>query len=295
MTLPPIVCGVDDRYAQPLGALLRSVAAAHGDRVCELRLVVIHDRLSHANRRWIGRLAARLGIAVDLCAVPRVDQRYPVSRWISEAVYLRLAIPEVLVNEPVALYLDADVLVMRDLRPLLRHRLQGAALAAVRDPHSPLVGVGLGQPGWRELGLPEGREYFNSGVMLLDLEQCRRRAVFARAHQFLREHPDRAQLWDQDALNWAVNDGWLRLDRRWNTFAVSALGQRAEAHHRAAEPVVALSRLVADEQTAAILHFSGPEKPWADDYPAGAFRDLYRGFLWPDGDIVGSHVSAEPG
>lgn len=283
MALPPIVCGVDDRYAPPLGALLRSLATAHAGDLGGLRLIVLHDRLSDDAQKRLTELAQRLGLPAELRSVRPVDRHYPVDRWISEAVYLRLAIAEVVVDEPVVLYLDADVLVMRDLRPLLRHPLRGEPVAAVQDPHSPLVGVGLGQPGWRELGLPEGRQYFNSGVMLLDLVECRRRAIFERAHQFLRDHPQHAQLWDQDALNWAVDDHWLRLARCWNVFTVSALGPGAEVHHRAAEPVIPLAELVAEEPTAAILHYSGPEKPWADDYPAGRFRDLYRGYLWPDG------------
>ena len=37
-------------------------------------------------------------------------------------------------------------------------------------------------------------------------------------------------------------------------------------------------RLVAEEDTAAVLHFAGPVKPWQDDYPPGPARDRYRRF-----------------
>lgn len=281
MALAPIVCGVDDRYVGPLCALMRSFAVTHGPDLAEFRMIVLGDRLSDISAERIGAVAHRLGLSVELRPAD-ADRGYPVDRWVSRAVYLRLAIPDA-VDEPVVLYLDADLLIVRDLRPLLNQPLQGKPLGAVQDPHSPLVGVGLGQPGWRDLGLPEGRQYFNSGVMLLDLAECQRRDVFGRAHYFLREYPQHAQLWDQDALNWSVDDHWLRLDRRWNTFVVSSLGRVGEQHHRAAEQVVPLSGLIADERTAAILHYSGPEKPWESDYPAGPFRDLYRAHLAPVG------------
>ena len=277
--LPPIVCGVDQRYLVALGALMASIAAAHPGTVSQLRLIVLHHGLGRADRAMIVRQAAQLGLAVQIRSVTDVADRYPVSGWVSVAVYLRLAIAQVLGGEPRVLYLDADTLVLDDLRPLLRHPLGGAALAAVRDPQNPTVGSGIALPGWQQLGLPHGRDYFNSGVLLLDLVACERDDLFGRAHRFLMDHPDQARLWDQDALNVAADDRWVRLDRRWNTFAFSGLSRLPGFLHERDGRRLPLPQLVADEDTAAVLHFAGPVKPWHDDYPPGIARDRYRHFL----------------
>jgi lipopolysaccharide biosynthesis glycosyltransferase len=273
--LPPIVCGIDDRYVASLCALMASIAAAHPDGGGRPRMVVAHSQLSDAGHRTVVEYAERLAVNVQVRAVPGAL----VSGWVSQAAYLRLALPEVVPDEPVVRYLDADTLVRRDLGPLLRQPLHGAPLAAVRDPQNPIVGTGLALPGCDRIGVPRGREYFNSGVMLLDLFACAELGVFERAGRFLAEYPDEVRLWDQDALNVAVDDRWVRLDRCWNTFAISALRALPGFFHHTAEPVMPLADLLADEYTAAVLHFAGPAKPWHPDFPAVPLRDVYRRFL----------------
>jgi len=277
-TLPPIVCGVDDGYLQPLSVLLESIAATHRPSIEELRLIVLHHNLSVSGARALDTQAARLRLAVELRSVSRPDGRYPVDGWVSDAVYLRLEIGDALPDVDVALYLDADTLVRGDLRPLLTQDLGDAPLGAVRDPQNPLLAQGIAMPGWSNLGLPGEREYFNSGVMLLSLTECRRRGLFDRAARFLVDHPESARFWDQDALNWAADDAWTRLDRRWNTFALSPLASRADFVHYA-ESVMRLATLLADEATASVLHFAGPEKPWDGTYPAGNILDAYRSHM----------------
>lgn len=276
--LPPIVCGVDDGYVLPLRVLMRSIAAAHPEAVDQLRLIVLDQGISPGNRRALLADAGRLGLATQLRPIPAPDPVYPVSGWVSDAVYARLSIPDVVTEAERVLYLDVDTVVLADLRPLLGLPLAGCPLGAVLDAQNPLVGPGTGMPGWRALGLPWGREYFNSGVMLLDLAACRELGLFERARRFLVEHPDKVRYWDQDALNHAADDNWLRLEPRWNSVVLSALVRLPGfAHH--AEEVNPLARLVAAERTAAVLHFAGAAKPWKDGYPAGYPRETYRGFL----------------
>jgi lipopolysaccharide biosynthesis glycosyltransferase len=284
--VPPIVCAIDDSYVVPLCALLSSIAASHrpGSRP---RLIVLHRGHARAGERMVATCRALLGLDVELRVVASPLGRYPVAGWVSEAVYLRLAIPEVVADEPVVLYLDADTLVLRDLNPLLSHALDGAPLAAVRDPQNPIVGSGIALPDCARIGVPAGREYFNSGVLLLDLAACVELDIFRRACRFLVQFPDQVRLWDQDALNVAVDDRWHRLERCWNTFAMSALAAQPEFFHHTAEPVWPLGELLADEYTAGVLHFAGPVKPWQDGFPPVPLRTLYRRFL-PDHALVGT-------
>lgn len=276
--LPPLVCGVDDGYVRPLRALMRSIAAAHGDAVRELRLIVLDQGLTPASRRAIEQDARLLGLSAQLRLAPVPDPSYPISDWVSSAVYTRLSIPEVIPDEARVLYLDADTMVLRDLRPLLRQPLLGSPVGAVLDAQNPTIGYGIALPGWDQLGIPMGREYFNSGVMLIDLVRCRQLQTFDKAHRFLAEHPDKVKFWDQDALNVAVANNWRRLETRWNTFALSPLVSQPGFIHYA-EAFTPLKQLLADEETAAVIHFAGPDKPWNDGYPDGPLKTLYQGFL----------------
>jgi UDP-D-galactose:(glucosyl)LPS alpha-1,3-D-galactosyltransferase len=274
--LRPIVCAVDDGYVSPLCVFMQSLSVAHSGQ--RIRLIVIHQEMSEANRRRVLFHADRLGLDVELRGALRVNPRYPVTMWGTGATYIRLDLPEVVPEAPVVLYLDVDVLVLRDLGPLLNRQLDGVPLAAVRDPLSPTLGTGFGLPGWQALGLAGSREYFNTGVMLVNLAECRQRGIFEESHRFACEMPQHILFWDQDAINWAVADEWSRLERCWNTLSISALLDLYKDWKYCAEDILPFSQLIEDEETAAVLHYAGPIKPWTSKYPAGPQRDLYSSF-----------------
>jgi lipopolysaccharide biosynthesis glycosyltransferase len=281
--LPPIVCAIDDAFVLPLCVMATSLVS-NCPEPAGLRLIVLHQELGAHSVATIGRHAERLGLPAELRRVPPAGPGYPIfGRW-TPAHFLCLKVADAIPDEPVVLLLDADVLVLDDIRRLLRHDLAGAPLAAVRDPIQPtLRHARTALPGWRDLGLAAEREYFNSGVMLLDLDECRRVGVFSRADRFLVEHLDNVAYADQDPLNWAVDGRWVRLERRWNTFALSPLIRpTGYVHHAEAE--IPLEVLLRDETDPAILHYATATKPWKAGYPDGRLADLYRGYLEPVAD-----------
>lgn len=275
-TLPPVVFAADDNYARPLCAALRSLAASNAAHLDALRVIVLHTSLSPSTARLLTAHAADVGLNLRLRRVDMDADTYPMHGWASSATYLRLALPDVLSDHDRAVYLDCDLLVLGDLAPLLTTDLGGAAIGAVEDVMNPVLGCGIGMPGWAELGLEADRRYFNCGVLVLDLDACRE--LFARALWFLANKPQHVFFWDQDALNWAADDQWFRLDRRWNMVALSAMLKMFGTPPCESE-MAPLPVLLDDEKNARILHYAGPGKPWNDDYPPGPARDRYAAVL----------------
>lgn len=272
---PPIVFGIDDGYVLPLCVVLQSLAAS-SFTTDNIHVIVLHESLTAEGMRTIEFHANRLGLSVNLRPVSLPT--YPAFGHVSNAAYLRLAIPALIPEAETVLYLDADLLVLDDLGELLSWSLNGAPLAAVQDPEWPVLGVSDFLLGWKDLGLPPDRQYFNSGVMLLDLAECRKSKLFDHAHQFLTDHADLIEYWDQDAINWAADDKWVRLPYRWNAHAISPRIEVSDYLYRG-EPAVPAHQLIADERKAAVLHFTGPYKPWMDEYPEGWIKDAYRHFM----------------
>lgn len=270
----PVVFTIDDKYVRPLCVALRSLAVANAGRLATLRVVVLYDSLSAESSRQIQAFAADNGIELELRPAELGKRDYPLWGWISPAAYLRLAIDDVLVDFDSVLYVDSDTLIVGELSFLLNTDLGGTPIAAVRDPLNPVIGCGVGLFGWKDLGLDGRREYFNSGVMVFDLPACREKEVFSRALWLVENKPECVLFPDQDALNWAADDGWVRLDRCWNTLPVSAIAQRFSPLPCQHE-MLPLDVLRADEATARILHYAGPLKPWNDDFPDGDLRDRY--------------------
>jgi lipopolysaccharide biosynthesis glycosyltransferase len=190
------------------------------------------------------------------------------------ATYLRLEVPFVLPDESVALYIDADVLILADLVPLLTTDLQSNFVGAVRDSLSPTVGQAM-MADWSELGVDDDREYFNAGVMLMNLEAWREHDISKRCHACLLDYPNYFSHPDQDAINYVLRDSWLRLDRRWNVFPASALLRIGWLAFE--DDGTRQRELLNDEQRAMILHYAGP-KPWLRGFPDSHALRLYESF-----------------
>lgn len=271
--LPPIVFAIDDRYARPLCAAIRSLAAFSSQFLEQLRVYLLYEELSAHSLRMVRTAATATSLSLHTVRAKGRMPNYGPSRWPS-AAYLRLAVPALLPEESVALYLDADVLILADLRPLLTMNLHSACVGAARDPLSPTVGQGM-LSGWKELGFAEESGYFNSGVLLINLDAWRTHDIGTRCHEFLLTYPQHISHPDQDALNYVLRDSWVRLNCLWNVFAASALVKIRWLDY--GDGGVRQRELLDQERRARILHFAGP-KPWLPGFPSSFALDVYRSF-----------------
>lgn len=232
----------DAAFAMPLTTALRSVID-HCDSRVAFDAYLLCEGFSDSLRR-----AVRDSLPAGRCTLHWVPvdlspfSRFSTLSYISKATYARLLLPEVLPQKvDRLLYLDADLLVLDDLRDLWECDLGDAPVAAVLDLIDP--GLKLGSHPWQ--GVPRVKDYFNAGVLLIDLDRWRGEQVAERALDYLRAHPH-TPFSDQDALNVVFDGCWKRLDARWNFQDHSA---------------TRLLRLP-PEKRPAIAHFVGGLKPW---------------------------------
>ncbi|MDA9409913.1 hypothetical protein XH80_25165 [Bradyrhizobium sp. CCBAU 45384] len=239
---PPIVFACDGAYAMQLATTLRSVTEANQGWWPLNIHVLVDDFPNDARTRVLASIpegsASLRWITVDL----EPFWKFSPGEFISWMIFARLLIP-VLFPETVnrVLYLDADLLVLDDLGPLWDADLEGAAAGAVLDALDPLLKIG--GPGLEQL--PTVRNYFNSGVLLIDLARWRQEQISERAIEYLTGHPH-SLFPDQDALNVACDGLWKALDTRWNF----------QNHYETR---------IADMSSAdqpAIVHFVTRGKPW---------------------------------
>jgi lipopolysaccharide biosynthesis glycosyltransferase len=246
----PVVMACDDSYAMPLATAFRSMAETNRSGRC-LDIVVLTSQFSpQIKQKVLNSLPSDSAIVhwvpVDLA----LFQQFSTRDYISKMTYARLLLPYFF-SDSVSriLYLDADLLVVDDLAPLWDMDLEGACLAAVVDTDAQAHGERLEanrkhiMPGPD----PESRmcEYFNAGVLLIDLPSWRNKQISERALQHMIANPH-SLLADQDALNVACEGRWKQLDARWNL-----------QNH---PPVGYLK--IRPEQRPAIIHFAGKWKPW---------------------------------
>lgn len=173
----------------------------------------------------------------------------PSMERIPPVMWYRLLLPEL----PAArvLYLDCDTLVVDDISPLWRLDMESQPIAAVTNvfPQDLLHRHG-------ELGIPLDR-YFNSGVLLMDLDAWRRNACADAVVSLARDHPDRLVFPDQDALNIVLSERRVSLHPRWNA-------QNSIFYFTWAEETFGAVAVREARTDPAIVHFEGPAqaKPW---------------------------------
>ncbi len=246
----------DAAYATPMVVAVQSVLRhARAPENLVFWIGTTAEDLPHALavREVIQRANARLHVRLLTSVLHRL-QHAPVRGHLSSAAYFRLFLTELL---PAALsrviYLDSDVIVCRPIEELWWTPLDGKPMAGVLKPRATEA---------IEVGLQSEADYFNSGVMLIDLDAWRRLDVSRRALDFVQHHPGRIHGHDQPALNHVFAGAWKRLDFRWNQqfkFFVHTAGYLGV-------PASALREL---RTRPFIIHYTTGSKPWhySNDHP----------------------------
>ncbi len=168
----------------------------------------------------------------------------------SKVAYARYYLAEFLPDVSRCVYLDTDLIVLRDLAEADGIDLQGHIVGAVRDIS---VRQGRGLDDLKErLGLSDPGSYFNSGFLIIDLDEWRRQSVQQQLVEVSTAMFDRLHSQDQDALNVVLEGRTKLLDVHWNTSQYEADAPFADG----------------------VLHLIGTVKPWHHDY-AYKFKGLF--------------------
>jgi len=209
--------------------------------------------------------------------------QWHTSFHITREAYMRFFAPEILAPEVRRLiYLDSDLIVLNDLKPLWRKDLGGRPVAGVSDP--------FGASRRRTLGMPSEAPYVNSGVLLLDLDIWRAEQLCERLISYVEREGDRLLFHDQDALNAVLYRSIALLDPRWNVQAKMLRPPRSR-------PDLRTPAILAAVQAPAIIHYTSASKPWLFAAATPAKR-LYRHYqqrtAWRGRPPDGRSISAAP-
>lgn len=214
----------------------------------------LHDEeLPRSDITALGRIVTGAGSEWKPLEVSReLTGGFPsMSRYGGVTAWFRLLLPRVLPDVARVLYLDADLLILRPLRSLWEQDLAGRCLAAVTNP---LLGADRRRVR-ADLGLPHPERYFNSGVMLMDLDVLRQTGLMLEAERIARARVVPTPWADQEPLNAALWAHRLDLHPRWNVMNPCF---DLPARHLP-WPLEQVREARTDP---AIVHFIGPYKPW---------------------------------
>lgn len=187
---------MDQNYLPVLRTMLFSLHVNNPDEPCTIYLLhssIPEDALTGL-QAYLEKLTISLyPICVDakLFSEAKVTDRYP-----AEMYYRMLAgylLPESVHR---VLYLDPDLLIINPLHELWNMDLSGYMFAAA----SHIADIELINE-VNKLRLSTTSDYFNSGVILMNLDACRREIHSEDIFRYVKEHEMDMMLPDQDVLN----------------------------------------------------------------------------------------------
>lgn len=224
-----------------------------------IHIHAIATGISESEKQKIDAFVISAGSCIQYYSIqdPNIDDFITMSTWTS-AVYYRLYFPLLIGDDKIEriLYLDTDMIVLRDLSELFTMPLDGYPIAAVYDNYvviQPLIGI------------PTPGEYFNSGMLLIDIRAWNDQKISERTMDYLRQYPDRIRYVDQCGLNAVLYKNWKKIDKKFNllyTYIPEDASRRE------------LDRL---QHQSIILHFT-LQRPW-HMLCKNRFRKLYRHYL----------------
>ena len=180
-------------------------------------------------------------------------KHFKLSNHAQLANYYRLFLTEILAETiDIILYLDVDMVVQGDVAELYDVSLDGNAIAAVSASTSPEETNAL-------LNIPGGYEYFNSGVLLVNLNYFRNEKLADRFTEYVTRNAEKIKYWDQDVLNALLYDKRITLSKEWNV----------DQHIYTLYPSLDVK----------IIHFTGTHKPWNIPYCTHPLRAEYFKYL----------------
>ena len=124
---------------------------------------------------------------------------------VTSAGYYRFKLPELLPELDKILYLDCDVIIRSSLKELFEYDLKNKSTTMVEDVDAS-----------KELERLGVKHYYNSGVMLINLDYWRKNNIQEKLFEYVKNNSDKIVWQDQDVLN-AVLAGTIEpISDKWN-------------------------------------------------------------------------------
>jgi len=198
-----VLCATDQNYVSYCGIMITSLF--ENNRDIDLYVYIITDSpLTLKSLHKFDKLASKYNQHIEFVSVDKsIFEDYPtkdMSYW-TVAMYYRLLAAELLpqtINR--VLYLDCDIIITGSLKAFLEIDMNDFAIGAVDDAFF------NDKENNKRLQYPCSYSYFNSGVLLINLEYWRNHDIEKKCLDYLFSNYDKLSANDQDVLNAVLYD-----------------------------------------------------------------------------------------
>lgn len=265
-----VVFSLTDAYAPYFAACLQSLVA-HASQRRFYDLFVIDGGI-HARNKNLLRSLCPTNMSLRFIDVKPFMTEEHVSSFFTHSyydvsTYYRFYIPEIFKNFDKIIYLDADTIVLRDIALLFDTDISDKFVAATQDLYLPLwtaLDKSMADYLHNKLFLQNIQLYFQAGVLLFNITQMRKHRVQQKLFDRLKE-VGRPVIVDQDIFNSVCYAHVHFLDGEWN---FDRNIEKFKADHPSVYehgyPPALKKKYESVKNNVKIIHFAGPDKPWAN-------------------------------
>lgn len=263
-----VAFGIDAFFAFPMGVSMTSFIANHQQQ--HITFHIFTDSLHPDDVLKLKKLSEQYDILINIYYIDvSIFKNLKTSLDWPAAIYYRFIMGKKLYGKASrVLYIDADTVCLNSITDLFDCNLDDKIIAAVMDPINIREKNRLSFASYRKKINLQGNAYFNSGVMLIDIDKWHENNISDRALALLDEKSSLYDFPDQDALNVLLENKVLFLDKKYNYL----YAKEQSTKHILAENL-------------AIIHYAARPKPWYIwyDYPLGTCYQKYvKESLWAE-------------
>ncbi len=215
MSVIHICFGLHDATGEYSKYTATAIASVLMNTTSEVIVHVLHDEtLTDVNRNRLNETVNRFSGRIKYYRV-NIDERqydgYDLARFTIGALFRLMICNELKEETSRVIYLDSDLVVNLDIVELWNEDLGDCLMG----------GCVLNVPGsWPliDKGIVDRTEFFNSGVLLMDIAAINREHdLWKECNSFLLERPDLWRALDQDAINYVFRGEIKKLDGKYNS------------------------------------------------------------------------------
>ena len=250
----PIFFAVDDGYMPFLAVTLQSLVENSSDKYY-YSLKILYTNISEENKEKIKKYE-RGNINIELLDLnyysEEINDKLYTRDYYSKTTYFRLFIPNLYPQYNKALYLDSDIVLLKDVADLFNIDLGDNLVGGAPDDVIQTIEVFQGYVE-KVVGVADYRNYFNAGVLLMNLDELRK-YNFQEKFLYILGTIKFSVAQDQDYLNRLCKGRVKIIDKNWNRMPISNID--------------------VDEKDLKLIHYNLAFKPWH-------FEDiLYKEYFW---------------
>jgi len=258
-----ILVTLNSTYLNPLKVMLRSLFINNPGESFDI--YIMHSSLTDKELQQVEAMMAAGGHRLHIISMKGdYFKDAPVVMHYSREMYYRLLASKFLPPElDRILYLDPDILIINRIRELYDTPLEGCLFAAAYHDRVSVKSINR-----LRLRPYDIEAYYNSGVLLFNLELQRKRIDEKEIFEFVDKNRNTLILPDQDVLNALYSKSIRPVDeimynydpRYYNYYKIVSNGKYD------------MDYII---YNTSIIHFCGKQKPWKKHY-SGKFHSLYK-------------------